>query len=124
MTAARVVGAASPTRSSPTNVIQGMTTPIFHFPPSPTTSETTILLQYDSDVYNTPPNTPGENGEGVNENSKDPQEPKIIRDMGGKVRFTIPGDGRRSVTFKDLKDKLDPQVVLKRVDIKRVESIE
>ena len=59
----------------------------------------------------------------MNENSEDPQEPQVIRDMGGKVRFTIPGDGR-SVTSKDLKDKLHPQVVLKRVDIKRMESVE
>ena len=60
----------------------------------------------------------------MNEKSEGPQESQIIRDMGGKVRFTIPGDGRRSVTPKDLKDKLDSQDVLKRVDIKRVESIE
>ena len=61
----------------------------------------------------------------LNENSEDPQENQIIRfagGTGGKVRFTILGDGT-SVTPKDLKDKLHPQVVLKRVDIKRVQSI-
>ena len=103
-----------------------MSNPNVHSPPSPTTSESPILLQHDSENYNTPPNTPGGNGEGVNENSEDPQEPQIIRfagDTGGKVRFTIPGDGI-SVTPKDLKEKLHPQVALKRVDIKRVESIE
>ena len=126
LTAARVVGAASPSRSSPIIPEQGMNNLNFHSPPSPTTSETPILLQYDSESYNTLSNTPGGNGEGVNENSEDPQEPQIIRfagDTGGKVRFTIPGDGI-SETPQNLKEKLHPQVVLKRVDIKRVESIE
>ena len=62
----------------------------------------------------------------MNETSEDPQEPQIIRfagDTGGKVRFTIPGDGI-SATPQNLKEKLHPEVVLKRVDIKRVESIE
>ena len=101
-----------------------MTNPIFHSPPSPTTSETPILLQYDSDGYNTPPNTPGGNGEGVNENSEVPQEPQIIRDMGGIVKFTVPGDGMKIVSPKTLHDKLNPKVVMNKVDVKRVESIE
>ena len=62
LTAGRVVGEAFPSRSSPTIPIQGKTNPIFHSPPSPTTSETPILLQDDSDGYSTPPNTPGRNG--------------------------------------------------------------
>ena len=126
LTAARVVGAAFPSRSSPIIPEQGMNNLNFHSPPSPTTSETPILLQYDSESYHTLPNTPGGNGEGVNETSEDPQEPQIIRfagDTGGNVRFTIPGDGI-SATPQNLKEKLHPQVVLKRVDIKTVESIE
>ena len=75
LTAARVVGAASSSRSSPTIPVQGMSNPNFYSPPSPTTSESPILLQYDSANYKTPPNTPGGNGEGVNETSEDPQEP-------------------------------------------------
>ena len=119
MTAARVVGAASPSRLSPTFPIQGRTNPIFHSPPLPTTSETPSLLQYDSDGYNTPPNTQGGNGEGVTENSEVPQEPQIISNMGGIVKFTVQGD-----RMKTLHDKLNPKVVMNKVDVKRVESIE
>ena len=124
LTAARVIGVASPSRSNSTIPIQGMTNPIFYSPPSPTTSETPILLQYDSDGYNTPPNTLGGNGEGVNDNSEVPQEPQIIRDMGGIVKFTVPGDGMKIVSPKTLHDKLNPKVVMNEVDVKRVESIE
>ena len=60
----------------------------------------------------------------MNENSEVPQEPQIIRYMGGIVKFTVPGDGMKIVSPKTLHDRLNPKVVMNKVDVKRVGSIE
>ena len=40
------------------------------------------------------------------------------------MKFTVPGDGMKIVSPKTLHDKLNPKVVMNKVDVKRVEIIE
>ena len=103
-----------------------------------------IVIEYESEEFDTY-STLG-NGEGVDQSNEDPPEPQNNKDpiesqtseyppepqailansamTGGFVKFTVPSDWMKIASPKTLHDKLNPKVVMNKVDIKRVGSVE
>ena len=98
-------------------------------------TDNSIVIEYGSEEFDT--NSPIGNGEGVDQNNEDPiesqtnedpTEPQAILANGamtrGIVKFTVPSDGMKIVSPKTLHDKLNPKVVMNKVDVKRAGSVE
>ena len=109
-------------------------------------TDNSIVIEYDSEEFDTNSNSPIGNGEGVDQSNEDPPAPQNNEDpiesqtnedptepqailangamTGGIVKFTVPSDGMKIVSPKTLHDKLNTKVVMNKVDVKRVESVE
>ena len=91
-------------------------------------TDNSIVIEYESEESDINSDPTIGNGEGVDQSNEDPQESQAILAngamTGGIVRFTVPSDGMKIVSLKTLHDKLNPKVVMNKVDVKRVESVE
>ena len=81
------------------------------------------------DQSNEDPPEPQNNEDPIeSQTNEDPTEPQAILANGamtvGIVKFTVPSDGMKIVSTKTLHDKLNPKVVMNKVDVKRVGSVE
>ena len=73
--------------------------------------------------------TPQNNEDPIeSQTNEDPPEPQAILAngamTGGIVKCTVPSDGMKIVSPKTLHDKLNPKVVMNKVDVKSVGSVE